>query len=135
VTQVELIVNGEVRQVAGLAPQGGAGSWSIRLDGSSWLALLVRGHYPDKPPIVVAHSSPVMVEVTGTQLLAPADAVTILEQVEGALAYLDTIGTRAESQTYQRMRLVLQSAYRSLHNRMHHNGFFHEHTINSIQDS
>jgi len=135
VIQVELIVNGEVRQVAELAPQGGAGSWSIRLDGSSWLALLVRGHYPDKPPIVVAHSSPVMVEVTGTQLLAPADAVTILEQVEGALAYLDTIGTRAESQTYQRMRLVLQSAYRSLHNRMHHNGFFHEHTINSIQDS
>jgi hypothetical protein len=135
VTQVELIVNGEVRQAAQLAPQGGAGSWSVRLDSSSWLALLVRGHYSDKPPIVVAHSSPVMVDVTGTQLLAPADAVTILEQVEGALAYLDTIGTRAEAQAYQRMRLVLQSAYRSLHNRMHREGFFHDHTVNSIPDS
>jgi hypothetical protein len=116
-----------VRQSAQLAPEGGAGSWSVWLDGSSWLALLVRGHYPDKPPIVVAHSSPVMVEVSGRRLLAPADAVTILEQIEGALAYLDTIGTRAEQQAYQRMRLVLQTAYRSLHNRMHHEGFFHEH--------
>jgi hypothetical protein len=99
------------------------------------MALLVRGHYPGKPPIVVAHSSPLMVEVTGTQLLAQADAVTILEQVEGALVYLDTIGTRAEQQAYERMRLVLQSAYRSLHNRMHQGGLFHEHTINSIHDS
>jgi hypothetical protein len=132
VTQVELIVNGEVRQSARLAPEGGAGSWSVRLDGSSWLALLVRGHYPGKPPVVVAHSSPLMVEVTGTQLLAQADAVTILEQVEGALVYLDTIGTRAEQQAYERMRLVLQSAYRSLHNRMHREGFFHEHTNSQV---
>jgi hypothetical protein len=33
------------------------------------------------------------------------------------------------------MRLVLQGAYRSLHNRLHQGGFFHEHTINGIQDS
>jgi hypothetical protein len=125
VTQVELVVNGEVSESAQLSPEGGAGSWSIRLDGSAWLALLVRGHYPEKPPIILAHSSPVMVEVTGTQLLAAADAVTILDQIEGALAYLDTIGTRAEQQAYQRMRLVLQTAYRSLHNRMHQAGFFH----------
>jgi hypothetical protein len=73
-----------------------------------------------------------MVEVTGTQLLAPADAVTILDQIEGALAYLDTIGTRAEQQAYRRMRMVLQSAYRSLHNRMHQNGLFHEHANNGV---
>ncbi len=133
VTQVELIVNGEVRQSAQLAPDGAAGTWSVRLDGSSWLALLVRGHYPDKPSIVVAHSSPVMVEVTGTPLLAPSDAITILEQIQGALVYLDTIGTRAEQQAYERMRLVLQTAYRGLHNRMHQEGYFHEHTNNGIQ--
>jgi len=56
-----------------------------------------------------------MVEVAGTQLLAAADAVTILEQVEGAMAYLDT-WERALKNCYKRMRLVLQGAYRGLHN-------------------
>ena len=46
---------------------------------SSWLALLVRGHYTDKPEIITAHSSPVMVDVKESALLAAADAVTILE--------------------------------------------------------
>ena len=68
---------------------------------AAWLALLVRGHYADKPEIIAAHSSPVMVEVEGSPLLAAADAVTILEQIEGALAYLDTVGTRAEDRGLQ----------------------------------
>ena len=61
-------------------------------------------------------------------MMAAADAVTILEQIEGALAYLDTVGTRAEDVAYKRMRLVLTSAHRSLHNRMHQLGHFHAHT-------
>jgi hypothetical protein len=44
------------------------------------------------------------------------------------MAYLDTIGTRAEDAAYRRMRLVLESAHRSLHNRMHQSGVFHRHT-------
>jgi hypothetical protein len=128
VTSIDLVVNGEVRQSATLQSDGGAGSWSMRFDKSAWLALLVRGHYPDQRPIVCAHTSPVMIDVDGTQLLAAADAVTILEQVEGALAYLDTIGTRAEDQVYKRMRMVLVSAHRGLHNRLHQQGFYHEHS-------
>ena len=42
------------------------------------------------------HVSPVMVTVAGSPTLAAADTLTILEQIEGALAYLDTVGTRAE---------------------------------------
>jgi len=61
-------------------------------------------------------------------MLAAADAVTILEQIEGALVYLDTVGTRADDRTYKRMRLVLESAHRALHNRMHQAGYYHEHT-------
>jgi hypothetical protein len=48
--------------------------------------------------------------------------------IEGAMAYLDTVGTRAEDRIYKRMRLVLESAHRSLHNRMHQLGHYHEHT-------
>jgi len=103
----------------------------VKLERSAWLALLVRGHYADKPEIITAHSSPVMVDVAGSALLAAADAVTILEQIEGALAYLDSVGTRAEDRVYRRMRLVIESAHRGLHNRMHQAGYFHEHTPTS----
>ena len=92
------------------------------------MALLVRGHYADKPEIIAAHSSPVMVDVEGAPFFAAADALTILEQVEGALAYFDTVGTRAETAAYRRMRLVLTSAHRALHNRLHQHGVLHEHT-------
>lgn len=127
-TRVELIVNGEIRESAVIGPESGGGHWSFKADRSCWLALLVRGHYPDQPEIIAAHSSPVMVDVEGTQLLAAADAVTILEQIEGALAYLDTVGTRAADRVYKRMRLVMEAAHRTLHNRMHEAGSYHEHT-------
>jgi hypothetical protein len=126
-SRVELVVNGEIRESAAVAPETGGGTWRVKLDKSGWLALLVRGHYADKPEIVAAHSSPVMVMVAGSPLLAAADAVTILDQIEGALAYLDTVGTRAEDAVYKRMRLVLVAAHRSLHNRLHQAGMYHEH--------
>jgi hypothetical protein len=129
VTAVELIVNGEVRDRTAVNPEGGTGSWSVRVDKSSWLALLVRGRYPGRPEMIAAHTSPVMVPVAGSEFLAAADAVTILEQIEGALAYVDTTGTRADDRVYRRMRLVLESAHRALHNRMHRAGIFHEHTV------
>ncbi len=127
VSRVELVVNGEIRHSVQTAPDAAGGHWSIQVDKSAWLALLVRGHYPDQDEIITAHSSAVMVQVAGSPLLASADAVTILEQIEGALAYLDIIGTRAEERVYKRMRLELQFAQRSLHNRMHEQGFYHEH--------
>ena len=128
ISRVELIVNGEIRESVAVDAWQGSGSWSVKLDRSSWLALLVRGHYEDQPEIIAAHSSPVMVALEDSPMLAAADAVTILEQIEGALAYLDTIGTRAEDRVYKRTRLVLESAHRNLHNRMHRLGRFHDHT-------
>ena len=125
---VELVVNGEIRESAAVGPENGSGHWSVQVDKSAWLALLVRGHYPDKPEIIAAHSTPVMIMVDGSPLLAAADAVTILEQIEGAMAYLDTVGVRADDRSYKRMRLVLTAAHRKLHNRMHQQGFYHEHT-------
>ena len=127
-SKVELVVNGEIRESTSVGAAQASGSWTVKLDQSSWLALLVRGHYPDKPEMIAAHSSAVMVDVEGSAMLAAADAVTILEQIEGALAYLDSVGTRAEDRAYRRMRLVIESAHRSLHNRMHQAGYFHEHT-------
>jgi hypothetical protein len=129
VSRVELVVNGEIRESVAVGPEGGAGQWRVHVDHSSWLALLVRGHYPDQHEIIAAHSSPVMAAVEGTQLLAAVDAVTILDQIEGALAYLDTVGTRAEDRAYKRTRLVLETAHRTLHNRLHEQGYYHDHNV------
>jgi hypothetical protein len=35
------------------------------------------------------------------------------------------VGTRAETTAYKRMRLVLTSAHRALHNRLHQEGKYH----------
>ncbi len=127
-SRVELMVNGEIKESTEVSGESATGSWSLPVDRSSWAALLVRGQCPDYPEIIAAHSSAVMIEVEGTPFLAAADAFTILEQLEGAMAYLDTVGTRAETEAYKRMCLVLESAHRSLHNRMHQAGQYHEHT-------
>ena len=126
-SRVELVVNGEIRESAAVDPERAAGRWAVPVKRSSWLALLVRGRHPGRPEIVAAHTSPVMVDLEGSPFEAAADAVTILDQIEGAMAYLDTVGTRAETAAYRRMRLVLESAHRSLHNRMHLQGRYHEH--------
>ena len=127
-SRVELIVGGEVRESVGVGKWQAEGRWSAPVERSTWLALLVRGHYAGKPEIVSAHSSPVMVEVAGTPFSAPADAMTILEQIEGSLAWLDTLGTRAEAKATKRMRLLLTGVHRELHNRMHQMGQFHTHS-------
>ncbi len=127
-TRLELVVNGEIRESRAIDAEADEGEWTVKLAESCWLAVLIRGQYPGAPERIAAHSSPVLVAVNGTPLLAAADALTILEQIEGALAYLDTVGTRADTAAYQRMRLVLTSAHRTLHNRMHANGMMHEHT-------
>jgi hypothetical protein len=69
-----------------------------------------------------------MINIKGSHMLAAADAITILEQIEGTLAYLDTIGTKADEKTYKRMRLLLESNHRKLHNQMHQLGHYHGHT-------
>jgi hypothetical protein len=127
-TRVELVVNGEIRESAAVAAEAGQGHWSFKADKSCWMALLVRGNYADQPEIIAAHSSPTMVHVADSALLAAADALTILDQIEGALAYVDTIGTRAQDAAYKRMRLVLEATHRTLHNRLHKMGYYHDHT-------
>jgi hypothetical protein len=110
----------------------GSGNWSFKVAGSSWIALMVRGKYPDKPEIIVAHTSPVMVNVKDSPMIVAADALTIFDQVEDAIAYLDTIGIRANDKIFKRMKLVLKSAHRTIHNRMREQGYFHQH--NPVND-
>lgn len=126
-TRVDLVVNGAVRESRTVKPWSDSGYWTLDVERSGWAALLVRGHYPAQPEIIAAHSSPVMIAVEGTEFLAAADAVTILEQIEGSIAYLDGLAVCKDAASYKRMRLVLTAAHRALHNRLHQAGHFHRH--------
>jgi len=45
---VSLNPNGEIKESLAISTQEAEGHWSVKADKSSWLALLVRGHYADK---------------------------------------------------------------------------------------
>ncbi len=131
-TRIELIVNGEIRESRAVDEEAAQGSWTLPVASSSWAAILVRGRVDDGREVIAAHSSPVMMEVAGTAFFAAADAQSILQQIEGSLAYVDNVGTRAEETRYRQMRLALTAAHRQLHNRLHAAGVFHEH--NAVTD-
>jgi hypothetical protein len=50
------------------------------------------------------------------------------KHIVGAMAYLETIGIRTDEKAYKRIRMVLESAHHTLHNRMHAMGYDHVHT-------
>lgn len=133
-TRVDLVVNGEIRESREVSAWEDEGAASVKVARSSWIALLVRGRHDGMEERILAHSSPVMVEVEGTPFMAGADALTILEQIEGAIAYFDTLGTRAETERFKQMRLVLTAAHREIHNRLHQAGVYHDHTPVTTHD-
>jgi hypothetical protein len=131
VTKIELVVNGETREVKAVDPASGDyyGRWSVKMTESGWVALRIRGHYPDKSEIITAHSSAVTVLVNGKRCFNMNDAVTILDQIEGSTAFVRSLGTKAEKESFSRIMNTLTSAHRALHNRMHQEGAFHEHSV------
>lgn len=128
-SSVELVVNGEIRERRSVNPERDGGRWRVKVNRCSWLALRVRGRFRGGAEIIGAHSSPVMIDVEGTSFFSAVDALTMLEQIEGALAYIDTVGTRVDDLAYKRMRMKLTAVHRKLHNELHQRGYFHEHAI------
>lgn len=129
IEQVEVVVGG---YVVGQADVGGTltatGSATVTVAESTWVALRVRGSYRGKPEEIAAHTSAVMVGVGGAPHFVAKDAMAVLEQIEGAMAYVDTIAPRPEAQRFKQMRATLEGAYNRLHQRMHQAGVFHRHT-------
>lgn len=129
IEQVEVIQGGLVAdQVTGNGQQEASGSVRLPIDDSSWLALRVRGSYRGQPGEIAAHTSAVQVLVEGRPLFNQPDATAVLEQIEGAIAYVDTLAPRPEARRFKQMRAVLESAHNRLHQRLHAQGIFHRHT-------
>jgi len=104
------------------------GSATVPVTDSTWIALRVRGSYKGQHGEIAAHTSAIQVFVEGKPLFSPKDATAVLEQIEGAIAYVDTIAPRPAAQRFKQMRATLEAAHNRLHQRMHNNGIFHRHT-------
>jgi hypothetical protein len=129
IAQIEVIVGGLVAEQVNvdnvLATTGSA---SLKITESTWVALRVRGSYYGREGDIAAHTSSVQIVVAEKPLFVESDAVAVLEQIEGAIAYVDTLAPRPEALRYKQLRATLESAYNRLHQRLHRQGIFHQHT-------
>jgi len=105
------------------------GSVSVSVSSSTWIAMRVRGSYHGRPDDIAAHTSAIQVIVGGAPLFSQPDAAAVLDQIQGALAYVDTLAPRAEARRHRELRATLEAAYNRLHSRMHRAGVYHTHPL------
>jgi hypothetical protein len=130
IEQVEIVVGGlVVEQVDCGGVLARKGTASVPVQSSTWIALRVRGSYHGQPDDIAAHTSAVQVLVDGAPLFSEADAATVLDQIQGAIAYVDTLAPRAEARRHRELRATLETAYNRLHARMHRAGLYHTHPL------
>ena len=128
IEQIEVVVGGLVAEQTDVGGQSShRGSASIAIAESTWVALRVRGSYRGRDGDVAAHTSAVQVLVGEKPIFVKADAIAVLEQIEGSLAYIDTLAPRPEARRFKELRATIEAAYNRLHQRMHQQGIFHRH--------
>lgn len=103
------------------------GSTHVQVKNSTWIALRVRGSYRGKHGELAAHTSAIQLIVGDKPIFSQADALTVLEQIEGAIAYVDTLAPRPAAQRFKQMRATLEAAHNQLHQRLHRIGVYHRH--------
>ncbi len=129
IEQVEIVVGSQVAdQLVVGGKLAAAGSTTVAVNGSTWVALRVRGSYSGKAGEIAAHTSAVQVLVGDQPLFNQTDADAVLSQIEGAMAYVDILAPRPDAVRFRRMRATLESAHNRLHQRMHQHGVYHKHT-------
>ena len=126
--KVEVVVGGYTRHEESVEGLKSAGSCAVKIDESTWIALRVRGSHSGREADIAAHSSSVQARVGGARPFKQEDAISVLEQIEGALAYIDTLAPRPVAQQYKRVRASVAAAHNRLHQLMHRQGIFHQHT-------
>jgi hypothetical protein len=130
VEQVEIVAGGlVVEQVDCDGALAHTGSVTVPVGASTWIAMRVRGSYHERPDDIAAHTSAVQVIVGGAPVFSQPDAAAVLDQIQGAIAYVDTLAPRAEARRHRELRATLEAAYNRLHARMHRAGVYHTHPL------
>ena len=129
ITTVEVIVGGLVHETVTVDGMSASGSTSVPVSASSWVAIRVRGGYRrDTSDHIAAHTSAVEVTVDGARPWSDADAGVVLSQIEGSLAYIDTLAPRPDADRYRKLRATLEAAHNRFHQMLHRHGVYHDHT-------
>ncbi len=128
IEKIEVIAGGQVADEVAVNALSHTGHVAVPVRASTWIALRVRGSLSGRPGDIAAHTSAVQILVDGKELFSTVDAVNLLEQIEGTLAYVDTIAPRPEAQRYRQLRATLETAHNRMHSRLHAQGVAHLHT-------
>ena len=75
-----------------------------------------------------------MVTVGGQPHFVQKDAAAVLAQIEGALAYVDTLASRPAAERFRQLRASIEIAHQRLHQRMHQYGLMHQHIPTQVHD-
>jgi hypothetical protein len=133
---VEIVVGG---LIAADVSAGGAlsarGTATLRIEESTWIAARVRGSYHSQVETIAAHTSAVQVRVAGRELFREVDAADVLDQIQAAIAYVDTVAPRRDARELRRIRVSLEGAYQRLHARLHAAGSYHRHPAHDPGES
>ena len=130
VKAVEIVVGGLVSNTSTIGGELTArGSARVHVSSSSWIALRARGSYHGQRDDIAAHTSAVQVLVDGSALFSEVDSTAVIDQIQGAIAYVDTIAPRADARRFRELRMTLETAYNRLHQRMHAAGIYHRHPL------
>jgi len=106
-----------------------SGAVSLEVKESTWIALRVRGSYRGKYGDIAAHTSAIQLQVGDKPVFSQPDAIAVLEQIEGAIAYVDTLAPRPATIRYKQLRATLEAAHNRLHQILHRNGIYHDRVL------
>ena len=130
IERVEIVVGGLTAEETEVHnPLSAGDTTEIKVTESTWIALRVRGSNRGVRGEIAAHTSAVQIQVDGQKPFSKTDAMVVLEQIEGAIAYIDTLAPRPEAMQYKKLRATIESAHNQMHQRMHQQGVYHEHTV------
>jgi hypothetical protein len=99
------------------------GSTRADVRSSTWIALRVRGSYNGRAGEVAAHTSAVQVRVEGSPLFSESDAGAVLDQIQGALTFVDTLAPRPDAHRLRELRMTLETSLATVRSRLHEHGF------------
>ena len=136
VHRLEVVFNGRVVAVAEAADGAStlAISESVEVTGSGWLvARCVSNHraWSVWPQHIAAHTSPVFVKAGRDEVFDNPAAEYLVTVMEGGMAWLDTLATRADPERHAKVRSVFEEAVADVRGRQAahgHEGGGHGHS-------
>jgi hypothetical protein len=128
--RLEIVQNGRV--VASQDERDGVREMTLRekvqLTGPGWLAARCFSRVGLTTAWgfkVLAHTSPVYLQMPGQDLFSEPGAAFLMTLIEGAQTWVETLATRPDVERLNRVRKMLSDARDRLHQRMHQHGIQH----------